>query len=360
MADCIIVGGGIIGLMCALELKRAGVDVLILEQGQVGRESSWAGGGILSPMYPWQYSESLTSLATWSQDRYPKIIAEIKEKTPIDPELIQCGMLLLDAHEVPIGVEWAQKHKVACEIVKKSRIASRWPKVNDTLSNEILWLPDIYQIRNPRLLKALKQYLQNIGIEIKENASVEKIITRKNAAVGVETTKDQYKAPVIVIAAGAWSSKLLSSIGVNLTITPVRGQMILIKCEADFIKMILVHKNQYIIPRRDGHLLVGSTLEDVGFDKTTTKKAFQKLTAAATTMVPALSTFSTIKHWAGLRPNARDGLPFIGPVPPFDGLYVNTGHFRNGLLLAPASAKLLAELIVDQPHSLDPTPFALN
>jgi glycine oxidase len=166
------------------------------------------------------------------------------------------------------------------------------------------------------------------------------------------------RAERVVVAAGAWSGELLRSLDVELPVKPVKGQMILYKCAENFLTSMVLANGRYAIPRRDGHILVGSTLEFVGFDKNPTDTALDSLKASAVALLPDLAEAEVVAHWAGLRPSSPEGIPFIGPLPGFDGLWLNCGHFRNGLVLAPASCQLLTNLMLEQAPIVDPHPYA--
>lgn len=161
-----------------------------------------------------------------------------------------------------------------------------------------------------------------------------------------------------MLAAGAWSGELLASLGLTLPVEPVKGQMILYKCASDFLSCMVLAKGRYAIPRRDGHILIGSTLEHEGFDKTPTESALDSLKASAVELIPALADAEVVGHWAGLRPGSPEGIPYIGKVPGFEGLWLNCGHYRNGLVLAPASCQLFADLLLGHKPVIDPAPYA--
>ena len=163
----------------------------------------------------------------------------------------------------------------------------------------------------------------------------------------------------MVVTAGAWSGGLLESIGVALPVEPVRGQMILFNAKPGIVNRVVLRDGKYVIPRRDGRVLAGSTLEYVGFNKQTTEQAKQQLADTAIDMFPALADAQIEHHWAGLRPGAPEGIPFIGEIPEIENLYINAGHFRNGLVLAPASVRLLTTLLLKQKTPVDPAPYAL-
>jgi glycine oxidase len=360
MSDCVIIGGGIIGMMTAMELRQSGATVMLIERGKVGQESSWAGGGILSPMYPWHYPEAITCLAQWSQKHYPIINSELIDKTGIDPQLSRGGMLILDKDMIDEGIKWAKLHDCKIEKLDPEGIINRVPGINRDLCQSALWMPNIDHIRNPRLVKALKKYLCAIGVEIKEHSPVKRILIRKGQAVGAATEQNEYKCAHLVIACGAWSQELMRSLQSCPPIRPVRGQMLLYKHRAGAISPIIVYKSQYIIPRRDGYVLVGSTLEEAGFDKNVTREALFLLSDAAARIIPELAKSNIERHWAGLRPGSPDGTPFICKISEIERLYLNSGHYRNGLLLAPVSARMLCDLIQGRPPLVDPQPYQLQ
>jgi len=162
----------------------------------------------------------------------------------------------------------------------------------------------------------------------------------------------------VVLAAGAWSGELLKKLGLVLPVEPVKGQMILYRCEPGFLPTMVLAKGRYAIPRLDGHVLVGSTLEHAGFDKTPTQDALASLKASAEELLPALAHAEVVGHWAGLRPGSPEGIPYIGELADFPGLWLNCGHYRNGLVLAPASCELLKNLLLGETPIIDPQPYA--
>ncbi|MFN3359216.1 MAG: NAD(P)/FAD-dependent oxidoreductase, partial [Pseudomonas sp.] len=176
--------------------------------------------------------------------------------------------------------------------------------------------------------------------------------------VGVKTTEGPVLGDHVVLAAGAWSGELLGSLGLVLPVEPVKGQMILYKCASNFLSSMVLAKGRYAIPRRDGHILIGSTLEHEGFDKTPTASALESLKASAVELIPALADAEVVGHWAGLRPGSPEGIPYIGQVPGYQGLWLNCGHYRNGLVLAPASCQLFADLLLSRAPIIDPVPYA--
>jgi glycine oxidase len=357
--DCIVVGGGIIGMMTARELAAAGCRVRIVERGILGAESSWAGGGILSPVQPWRAPAAVTRLAAWGQGRYPELAAELAANTGIDPEWARSGLLVLDSGETDQAGAWAGQNGVECEIIDDpNAIATLEPACRP--ASRALWFPAVAQIRNPRLIHALRDELERSGVVCSEQSTVTELLCRDGRVYGVRTEQQDFHTDAVVVAAGAWSAQILAALAIRIEVVPVRGQMLLYRTAPGYIRHILLDGDHYLIPRNDGRVLVGSTVEYAGFDKQTTADARRELQRAAESMAGGLARCEIERQWSGLRPGSATEIPYIGPVPGMENLYLNTGHFRNGLLLAPASARLLADLMLARKSEFDPRPYAIN
>ena len=354
VADCIILGGGVIGLMTALELRKVGAKVLVIDRGEFGCESSWAGGGLLYPLHPWDYSDPINLLAKESQTIYPKLVNELQQTTGIDSELLCNGILLLGINDFTPALSWAEKYNYKCHQICTSEIRSIAPGISEKIAKDALYLPKIMQVRNPRLMRALIQYIEQVcskQIELRSMTEARCVNVANGRICGVEMANDKIECENVVIACGAWSDLLLRDITNPVDIYPVRSQMILYQ-RARFKSIPTIwNEDHYLIPRKDGHLLVGSTLENVGYDKSTTHEAKLELKNAAERILPELSETPIVKHWSGLRPACGRGAPLISKIASVDGLYINSGHFRNGLLLAPASARMLTDIITGRPTS---------
>ena len=346
-SDCIIIGGGIVGMLSARELALHGFKTSIIDAHAAGRQCSWAGGGILAPLYPWQMAEDLQVLCAWSQRQYPALSEELHAATGIDPELWQCGMLVHAGEELVTAVDWAKRKNIMHQVLEPGQVPAFAPAL-DRQQASLLWFPEQAQVRNPRLLSALKANLQQLGVNLYEHTEVRRIRVRQQQVQAVETTRGDFSAPVTVIASGAWTSQLWPEINVK----PVRGQMLCYQADRNFIQTMVLKDGRYVIPRRDGHVLVGSTVEDVGFDSGTTREARDALVFAAEDMLPGINKFPLQGHWAGLRPATPRGFPCIGAWPETEGLFLNTGHNRNGIVLAPGSARLLLDSILQREPTL--------
>ncbi|MCF5468772.1 glycine oxidase ThiO [Pseudomonas syringae] len=354
----VIVGGGVIGLLTAFNLACEQVNVVLLDRSAVGQESSWAGGGIVSPLYPWRYSPAVTALAHWSQDFYPHLGERLSAQTGVDPEVHTTGLYWLDLDDEQAALEWAARENRPLSSVDISAVHDAVPVLGEGYSRAI-YMANVANVRNPRLVKSLKAALLAMpNVEIREQCEVSGFVREGSRVSGVSTPSGAVIGDRVILTAGAWSGELLKTLGVDLPVEPVKGQMILYKCASDFLSSMVLAKGRYAIPRRDGHILIGSTLEHEGFDKTTTHAALESLRASAIELLPELTNAEPIAQWAGLRPGSPEGIPFIGPLAGFDGLWLNCGHYRNGLVLAPASCQLLTDLLLDRPPIIDPELYA--
>ena len=330
----VVVGGGIVGCLTALRLAQRGCQVTIVERNiiaaQTSGESSWAGAGILFPLLPWMYKDAVNELALRGASLYPQICDDLKRETGIDPEYAQSGMLIEPPFDADAAQAWCEKNKILTQIM-----------------GENLLLPSVAQVRPPHLLQALKQRLIQQNVTLLENTQLEPLKNIEKIDSWKTNTGKALKADVFVVTSGAWSFELLKDTAVNLNIKPMRGQILLynLSSHQDLPANIIYQDGFYLVPRRDGYLLAGSTLEDVGFDARTTEDVKQQLKTKAESILPMLKGMPIHKHWSGLRPGTPDNLPTIAQHPSIKNLYLNTGHFRYGLTMAPASAERVDNLV---------------
>jgi glycine oxidase len=341
-ADFIIMGAGAVGLASAEELSCRGARVTVVERGLCGSEASWAGGGILSPLCPWDYSDDVTRLAGRGAALFEGWARELRESTGIDPEYERSGMLVLPPFDLATAETWCAERHVRAERVEQ---------------DGALLLPEVAQVRNPRFLRALRARVEALGVRIVERCEVKRVVAAAGQVSRLETGCGEFSADRFLVTAGAWSREVLGEHALHLDITPVRGQMLLFKFVAPPLRHIVLQKDLYLIPRRDGHLLVGSTMEDAGFDKSTTSAARDDLWRRAQAILPALAGMPLVRQWAGLRPGSPGNIPFIGRHPALTNLYINSGHFRYGVTMAKASAEILCNEVDGSPQPLDVTPY---
>lgn len=360
ITDITIIGGGISGLLTAREFALAGANVAIMEKNRLGQESSWAGGGILLPLYPWLQHDAISTLTLFSHKTYPRLAQELLSATGIDPEWQQSGLLITKNPELKPALEWCYKHHVAAEQPPAENL-----KEFHTEAHNPLWLPEIAHIRNPRLLKALQEDLKLRGVVFHEHSELQDAVIHRNRIEAIKTSSGSYSIKHLIITTGAWSGELWQRLFAAdaryaINIQPVKGQMLLFDGAPGLLKTMILDNSHYLIPRRDGKILAGSTVEHLGFDKTPDAQTRQDLSDFATTLFPPLKNLPIIKHWAGLRPGTEHGIPYIDNHPEIENLSINAGHFRNGLVMGPASARLLAALVTGQQPPFSPESYKIS
>ena len=348
-SDVLIIGGGVIGLSIARELHKKGLKkITLLEKGVCGEESSWAAAGMLGPQAEANAGGAFFDMTVESRGLYPDFASELLDETGIDIELDRAGTLYLaftddDVSEVHERFRWQRKAGLAVEHLSATDARKAEPFVSPDVRGALLF-PDDWQVENRKLLTALRRYAEVNGIEIRENTPVERLIVENRKITGAETDGGTFLADKTVLATGAWTS--LIKLGLTespLKIEPVRGQIIAFRTAQRLFQRVIYSRRGYIVPRVDGRILAGSTSENVGFDKSVTGSAATRLREIALEIAPSISSLAIAEQWAGLRPFAADGLPIIGEIAGIDALFIATAHYRNGILLAPLTAKIAAE-----------------
>jgi glycine oxidase len=358
--DVLVVGGGIVGAAIAWRLAKAGAAVTLLEKGAIGREASFAGGGMLTPVHLAEYPPALAGACSASLALYEPLCREIAPLASVDPEYRMNGLLLLvtdDAGEEAARMleAWKREKGRPVERLTRDEALAIEPHLTRDL-RRALRLPDIAQVRNNRMTVALCEAAAKKGAEIRTDTPVTGFLRVPGRVNGVKTPRGDVYAGTTVLAAGAWSPELVRSVGLDLQVRPVKGQMLLAGGPPDFCRHMILDGESYLIPRADGRILIGSTLEDVGFDKSVTIDAMGDLAARGARLMPDLGKLPMVTSWAGLRPATPDRLPYIGKAP-VEGLLIATGHYRNGILLAPITAEIVADLLAGQPPPIDLAPF---
>ncbi len=356
--DLAILGGGVIGLTTAYFLARAGVRVAVLDKGDLGQEASWAGAGILPPGDPQHAQSPFDQLRAHSSTMYPDLSQELRERTGVDNGYLRCGGLEITAGAGEAAEEW-RGEGVAVEALSEKDARRLEPNLAAGLGT-VYHLPDLAQVRNPRHLRALAAGCAALGVQLRPGCPVHGFERHGERIAAAVTDAGPVAAGRFVVAAGAWSDGLLQQVGWRPGIRPVRGQIVLLNPGAPLVRRVLMHGKRYLVPRPDGRTLVGSTEEDAGFDKRTTAAAVGELLAFAQTLVPGLGGAAVERSWAGLRPGSPDELPFLGPVPGCDNLFVAAGHFRSGIQLAPATGLVMTQLLLGQTPTVPLEPFRLD
>jgi len=357
LSDITLIGGGITGLLSARLFVLAGANVTLIDKGFIGQESSWAGGGILLPLYPWRQAEAISELVAHSVDKYPNLTEQLFVATGIDPEYSINGLLMSDLKDHTMAQAWCKKYQFSIATATETHI-QRYPQVTE----QTMYLPEIAQVRNPRLLKSLKQDLLQRGVTIVEQCKIESADIKNQKITHIRSQKQRFPVNQVVINSGAWTADLWQQfVGESPKIFPVKGEMLILGTEPNSLQEMILDNNRYLIPRKDGKVLCGSTVEQAGFNKTLSESAAESLADFARKLCPTLLKNAPIlHHWAGLRPGTEQGIPYVDKHPTIENLAINAGHFRNGFAMGPAAAQLLYDLVTGTQPVINPLPYQLS
>jgi glycine oxidase len=349
VADVVIVGGGIIGLSAAYYLAREGASVTVLERAAVSSEASGAAAGMLAALSDEGERPPLfTRLCNDSLKLYDSLLPALKE-TGIDVYHQRTDILHLAMTKREAGETEALYQK------RRATAAVRWLDAAEVLRLEPKASPKTVaamltpgaQYADPlRLTQAIGEAARQASATIRENAPVTRFLRRGDRIAGLRTPGGVYEGDTVLLAGGPWTMALAKRLGANIPVRPVRGQMLSLEGPPGGLSHMIWGANAYLIPREDGQTYVGATVEDVGYRKHTTMAGLRGLRAGAAAVVPALADAKERRTWAGLRPGTPDDMPIMGRLPGSANAWVSTGHFRNGILLAPVSGQLMAKSIL--------------
>ena len=366
--DVLIVGGGVIGLSLAWELSQHGAKVCVVDRGQLGMEASWAGAGMIPPGparsldegAPWQQATPFEQLAGLSQQLHQEWHERLLELTGIDNEYRTDGAIHLafSEDEAQVLDEKAERWRqlgIAFEAIDAVRLTELEPALARQAAKfaRVYHLPGETQLRNPRHLQAVLAACQMAGVDLRPGVAVHRFAVSKNRLSQAITDDGPIAAGQFCLAAGSWSGQLAASLGLELPVRPVRGQIVLLKGPSGLIRRTINVGPRYFVPRRDGRLLVGSTQDEVGFLKENTAEGVGELMRFAQSVTPDIAPLPIETCWSGLRPGTADDLPYLGPLPEIKKGWVATGHFRSGLQLSPATAVVMRSLMLRQESPVD-------
>jgi glycine oxidase len=362
--DLVIVGGGVIGLSVAYSLAREGIKAVLLDRREVGREASWAGAGLIAANAERLRTNPMVELRSWSAVLYPEWSAALREETGIDNGYrrtggVDVGWTLDEEQDLrSMAGRWKAEG-----IVHERLAPGDFYRVEPMLSPDLrvaYFLPDRAQIRNPWHLRALAVAAASRGAVLRPGEAVVGFETSADRIIGVKTTSCTIACGTVVITAGAWTGGLLDALGLHAPTPPVKGQIVLLKCDRPLLRRIVEHGRNYLVPRDDGRILIGATEEDAGFDTRSTPTAVRDLLAEALKLCPALACTEVEKAWAGLRPGSLDTRPYLGALPGYANAFVASGHKRAGLQLSPATAELITDLVLGRSPRIDLSPFRVG
>jgi glycine oxidase len=356
-SDAIVIGAGLIGLAIADDLARRGRTVRVLDERASHEAASWAGAGMLAPHPERAWHEAFEQLCLRSFERYPSFVADLIERTGLDPELRTDGVLIA----APSAAA-AERLRERVRELRARAVDATWLDVSEARAAEPAFGTHQHgavlvaaggQVDNRRLLAALEAACRREGVTIERGASGVRVEIENDRVSAVRTQRARFTASHVVNAAGAWAGRIPGvPAAAAVPVAPVKGQMLALSSALPPIRRVTWLEDWYLVPRPEGRLLVGATSEPAQFDRRVTAGAVHGLLAALLERLPVLADAALVETWAGLRPGTPDGLPYLGPTP-VQGYVLACGHYRNGILLAPITASLIAELVDGKRVALD-------
>lgn len=351
MPDVVIVGGGVIGCATAYYLAREGAGVTVLERGELAGEASGAAAGMLAALSDegGDRGPAFQALCLDSLSLFDSLLPDL-EATGIDLRYRRTGVLRLALDEAEAGAlrrRYEEQHKLAPE--------NRWLEGDDLRREEpeanpkavaALLSPREHYLDPQRLTQALAEAARRLGARVETEVRVGALRRQGNRLRGVRTESATHECDAIVLAGGSWTTRMAARLGAYVPVRPVRGQMLSLNGPSSPLRHVIWGSHAYLVPREDGQTFVGATVEDVGFRNRTTASALRRLHRGAGELVPGLAKAPLRRAWSGLRPASPDALPIMGLLPGWSNVWVSTGHFRNGILLAPISGQLVAKSVL--------------
>jgi len=363
MPDILIVGGGVIGCAIAYYMTEAGASVTVLERGEIASQASGAAAGMLVAPVEELSSEPFRRLCRASLEMYPSLVEVLREETGIDVQYLASGLLL--------AAETEDRAEALRAIIRQQRDwgwGLEWVegevlrRLEPALSEQVLgtvYSPEEHHVNPALLTQALARASAARGAVLRQGMAVAGFLTAGSRVVGVHTSAgEKIAADRIVLAAGPWTGGLARKLGAEVSTSPMRGQMLAYRSTA--VRHIVWGEDGYLVPKAGGFLFAGATVEDVGFRSRTTRRGLARLRRMAAALVPALRYAEVVSVWAGLRPGSPDGHPIIGQLSGTESVFVASGHFRNGILLAPITGKLVTRLILESRTEMALESFAIG
>ena len=362
-ADAVIVGGGLIGCSLAAELAARGLSVVVVERAEPGGEASGAAAGMLTPQADASEPSPFFDLALESRELYPEWARRAFEETGVDPGYRRTGLLRVlpapapEAEAARAPAKWQRARglrvdELACEELPREIAVRLAPGVRS-----VLFFPDEAVVDPRRATRASWLLAERRGVRVETGTSVRRFLLERGVCRGVETDSGGIASGAVIDAAGAWAS-FDGVLPLTVPIVPVRGQIVEVRLGGRPLQTVLSSEEVYLVPREDGGVLIGSTLEHVGFRKEVTAGAIGQLLASAARVCPEVTSARFVTAWAGLRPGTPDGWPLLGESG-VEGLFLAAGHYRNGILLAPATARRMADLVTGRPAP-ELSPFSVD
>lgn len=363
--DVVVVGGGVIGGAIAYYLRRAGADVTLLEAGRIGGTASGVAAGMLLPSGEAKASGPFFDLALRSLRLLPDLARELLDTCGIDIEYVPSGVLrtaMSEAQErdLKAALDWQRAAGLDVRWLGAEQTRSLEPELTSVLRGAI-FSADEGHVRSNRLTEAFVQAAARLGAGVRLGTPAVGLSRRGHQVTGVRTPDGVVSCDHVVLAAGPWTGALTKELDIMLPVRPVKGQLLALRgVSSPLSRVVYASGIGYLVPKRDGSIIVGATQEEAGFDTGVTAQGVRTLLDRAVTILPSLANAEVVQTWAGLRPATPDGLPILGALPGWDGISVAGGHFRNGILLSAITGQLMAELITTGETSLSLEPFRVE
>jgi glycine oxidase len=348
-ADVVVIGGGIIGCSIAWRLAQAGMKVTVLDRSEPGAEASTAAGGMLAPWGEMLEPRTFSDLCITSRNLYPHFAAEVEESSGHNTAYRSDGSLMValdDAQEEELAAIHRRQSSQGYSLhpLTITEIQERGAELSQHVCSG-LFIPDDHWIDNERLMRALLIACQRAGVRIESGCAVHKFNTKGDRVESIIAGSDsRFTAKTYVLAAGCWSGKVAEGLGVRVPVTPCCGQMMEFEVQKDF-PFVVRSGITYLVPRPNCRLVVGATSENTGFEKSVTAQGLRSIIEGAVRLAPMVGKARFLRAWAGLRPDTADHLPILG-YGEIENLIFATGHFRNGILLTPVTAEIIADIVL--------------
>lgn len=368
LAEVVVIGGGVIGCCIAYYLANGGAKVTLLERGQLASGASGVAAGMLAPQVEAPFADEFFEVALKGRAEHEPLAHALKDDVGLDVEYRRTGILRVarteaERTDLQRMLRWQTARGLAAEWIDATQLGECEPLLKGVAARLLaggLWLADEGQVRGPRLVQALATAAIERGAQVHEATSVVGLCISGGRVSGVRTTSGSLGADVVVLAAGVWSPRLAEDIGVTLPVAPVKGQILSLRALGKAPRQVLWAGECYLVPRPDGEIVLGATEEEGNYDSRPTLAGMNRLSEAALEVVPAVGGFSVDGFWSGLRPAAPDRFPIVGWAPATDGLFVATGHYRNGILLGPLTGRRVAAHLLDRAPLGEFEPFGLE
>jgi glycine oxidase len=347
--DVIVVGAGAIGTSITYQLAKAGVKVMLFERGKVGGEATGASAGMIQINPDRTTPAPLATLEAESARLFPALATELLDRSGMDIGYRAAPLLHIALHDMEEPTlrahrAWQVEHGVPVAWVDRDAALDLEPALNPEV-RAALYYPEDHQVMPRALARALARTAVDLGAVLREGAAIDRLLTRGDRVIGVAIGGEAIHAGEVVIANGAWASAWSEVLRTPIPVRPVRGQMVALRTAGSGLRNVVSSAQGYMLTKPDGSTYVGTTVEDAGYDARPTTAGIAGLLAMVPRIAPRLADATFVSAWAGLRPGTSDGLPLLGRLPEWEGVSVAAGHFRDGILLAPITGEVMADLL---------------